>query len=72
VRVVIARQIQAAQAESDPWSDDATVLEQDGSRFTIVTAPLPPLLMRSGLLAPRMLARIIVQKFRVGLPCFRT
>ncbi len=47
------------------------MIEQDGSRFTIVTAPLPPLLIRRGLLAPSMLARIIVQKFRFGMPYFR-
>ena len=72
VRVVIARaKYKVRNAESEPLPDDATVLEQDGSRFTIVTAPLPPLLIRRGLLAPSMLARIIVQKFRFGMPYFR-
>jgi transposase len=72
VRVVIARaKYKVSKAESEPLPDDATVLEQDGSRFTIVTAPLPPLLIRRGLLAPSMLARVIVQKFRFGMPYFR-
>lgn len=72
VRVVIARaKYKVLTAEPEPLPDDATVLEQDGSRFTIVTAPLPPLLIRRGLLAPSMLARIIVQKFRFGMPFFR-
>jgi hypothetical protein len=72
VRVVIARaKYKVAKAEREPQSDDATEIDQDGSRFTIVTAPLPPLLIRRGLLAPSMLARVIVQKFRFGMPFFR-
>ncbi len=70
VRVVIARaKYKVPKPESLP--DDATVIEQDGSHFTIVTAPLPPFLIRRGLLAPSMLARVIVQKFRFGMPYFR-
>ena len=72
VRVVLARaKYKVPTAEPEPLPHDATVLEQDGSRFTIVTAPLPPLLIRRGLLAPSMLARIIIQKFRFGMPFFR-
>lgn len=72
VRVVIARaKYKVPKPESEPLPDDVTVIEQDGSRFTIVTAPLPPLLIRRGLLAPSMLAHIIVQKFRFGMPYFR-
>lgn len=74
VRVVLARakyKIPVATAETKRLPDGATVLEQDGERFTILTAPLPPLLIRRGLLAPSMLARIIVQKFRFGMPYFR-
>jgi transposase len=72
VRVVIARaKYKVPVAESKPLPTDATVLEQDGKRFTIITAPLPPLLIRRGLLAPSMLARIIVQKFRFGMPFYR-
>ena len=70
VRIVIAR-AKYKVAKLEPLSDDATVIEQEGSRFTIVTAPLPRLLIRRGLLAPSMLARVIIQKFRFGLPYFR-
>jgi transposase len=70
VRIVFAR-AKYKVAKPEPAQDKATVLEQDGSRFTIVTAPLPPLLIRRGLLAPSMLARVIVQKFRFGMPYFR-
>lgn len=74
VRVTIARakyKVPTADEASKTLPADATVLEQNGERFTIITAPLPPLLIRRGLLAPSMLARIIVQKFRFGLPFFR-
>ena len=72
VRVVIARaKYKVPKVEREPRSDDATEVEQDGSRFTIITAPLLPLLIRRGLLAPSMLARVIVQKFRFGMPFFR-
>lgn len=74
VRVVIARakyKVPVVEAEPTPLPSDATVLEQNGKRFTIITAPLPPLLIRRGLLAPSMLARIIVQKFRFGMPFYR-
>ena len=74
VRVVLARakyKTPIADGERTPLPDDATVIEQDGERVTIVTAPLPPLLIRRGLLAPSMLAHVIVQKFRFGMPFFR-
>ena len=72
VRVVIARaKYKVRKVESEPQLDDAIEVEQDGSRFTILTAALPPLLIRRGLLAPSMLARIIIQKFRFGMPFFR-
>ena len=72
VRVVIARaKYKTSVAQAQPEPKDATVLEQDGERFTILTAPLPRLIVRRGLLAPSMLARIIVQKFRFGMPYFR-
>jgi hypothetical protein len=74
VRVVIARAKYKVAVETPSPSSlpsDATVIEQDGERFTILTAPLPRLLLRRGLLAPSMLAHIIVQKFRFGMPFFR-
>lgn len=74
IRIVIARakyKVPAAEPEAKPLPDDATVIEQDGKRFTIITAPLPQLLIRRGLLAPSMLARIIVHKFRFGMPFYR-
>lgn len=74
VRVVIARakyKVPVIEPESKPLPSDVTVLEKDGKRFTIITAPLPPLLIRRGLLAPSMLARVIVQKFRFGMPFYR-
>lgn len=74
VRVVLARakyRVAVAQTAPSPAPEAAGVIEQDGARFTIITAPVPPLLVRRGLLAPSMLARIIVQKFRFGMPYFR-
>jgi transposase len=74
VRVVLARakyKMPVAHADASSRPDDATVSEQDGARVTIVTAPLPPLLIRRGLLAPSMLAHVLVQKFRFGMPFFR-
>jgi hypothetical protein len=74
VRVVIARakyKVEAEPVATETAPADAPVLEEDGKRLTILTAPLPRLIVRRGLLAPSMLARIIVQKFRFGLPYFR-
>jgi hypothetical protein len=74
VRITIARakyKVPAADDRSTTLPEDATVLEHDGGRSTIITAPLPLLLIRRGVLAPSMLARIIVQKFRFGMPYFR-
>jgi transposase len=50
---------------------DGTSTEPAPARVTIVTAPLPRLLIRRGLLAPSMISRVIVQKFRLGMPFFR-
>jgi hypothetical protein len=74
VRVVLARakyKTPIADGESKPLPNNATVIEQDGARVTIVTAPMPPVLIRRGLLAPSMLAHVVVQKFRFGMPFFR-
>lgn len=84
VRVVIARAkykvpgTESAAAPSpdgartvQPSVEDAPATEPTGARTTILTAPLPRLLVRRGLLAPSMIARVIVQKFRFGMPYFR-
>lgn len=74
VRVVIARAKYKTAVDAgapSPLPENATVIEQEGARFTILTAPLPRLLVRRGLLAPSMLAHVIVQKFRFGMPYFR-
>ena len=74
VRVVLARakyKMPVARADAGSVPDGATVSEHDGARITIVTAPLPPLLIRRGLLAPSMLAHVLVQKLRFGMPFFR-
>ncbi len=71
VRVVIARAKYKTAADADAWPLTEDAIGQDGARFTILTAPLPRLLVRRGLLAPSMLAHIVVQKFRFGMPYFR-
>ena len=74
VRVVLARakyKTPSADGNSDASPNDAASSVQDSERVTIITAPLPPLLIRRGLLAPSMLAHVIVQKFRFGMPFFR-
>jgi hypothetical protein len=55
------------------WPATRAKLDPDelGKRFTIVTAPQRLLLIRRGLLAPGMVARVIVQKFRFGMPFLR-
>jgi len=50
----------SAQGESD---------ETSGTR--LVTAPLPKELFRRGLLAPSIIARILAQKFVMGVPFYR-
>ena len=76
VRVVIARakyKVPVDAAAPLPSFEETAVPEEtvEGTRVTIVTAPLPRLLVRRGLLAPSMIARIITQKFRFGMPYFR-
>jgi len=76
VRVVIARakyKLPADATAPPPSSEEAAVPKEtdEGARVTIVTAPLPRLLVRRGLLAPSMIARVIAQKFRFGMPYFR-
>jgi len=44
---------------------------KDSSSWHIVVAPRPKEILRRGLLAPTMIAYILIQKFVLGLPCFR-
>ncbi len=66
VRVVVARaKYKASQAAAEAMS--AT----DKPAFTILTAPMPKELFPRGLFAPSMIAHVIVQKYRWGLPFHR-
>lgn len=44
---------------------------QDSPPWHIVVAPRPKEILRRGMLAPSMIAHILIQKFVLGLPCFR-
>jgi hypothetical protein len=69
---VAAAPAEAGPATPAPEPEPMTEIKDEGrARTTIVTAPLPRLLVRRGLLAPSMIARIITQKFRFGMPYFR-
>jgi transposase len=71
VRVVIARaKYKVVRVAPEDESSGGHVTPQ-GEQTNIVTAALPRLLIRRGLLAPSMLARVIVQKLRFGMPYFR-
>ncbi len=63
--------VAASLVEDGVPSVDAPSPEPASPRVTIVTAPLPRLLIRRGLLAPSMISRVIIQKFRFGIPFFR-
>src|SRR5690606_22018001 len=70
VRIVIARakyKIFDTEANSDPTPDS----DSEGNKVTIKTAPLPRSLLRRSILAPSMLAYIIVCKFCYGIPYYR-
>lgn len=59
----------AALCASD---DDAPRAEQSGKlAFRIVTAPRPKELLKRGLLAPSMIAHLLVQKYVMGVPFHR-
>jgi transposase len=64
VRVVVARAIYKPAAASEP---DATQPAQP----VLVTAKMPRELFARGLLAPSMIAHLLVQKYRWGLPFHR-
>ena len=63
VRVVVAR---ATYKDQPPAGSDG---EQPA--FKLVTAPMPKELFPRGLLAPSMIAHLMVQKYRWGLPFHR-
>ena len=65
VRVVIARATYKTQPAADPGCRD------DKPMFKLVTAPMPKELFPRGLLAPSMIAHLMVQKYRWGLPFHR-
>lgn len=64
VRVVVAR----AKYKTEPAAAAST---EDRPVATIVTAPMPKELFPRGLLAPSMIAHMIVRKYRWGLPFHR-
>jgi transposase len=65
VRVVIAR------ATYKPAAQDASSTSDDVAMFKIYTVPMPKELFPRGLLAPSMIAHVLVQKYRWGLPFHR-
>jgi transposase len=66
VRVVIARAIY----KTEPPLADAP-MSPDEPKFKLVTAPMPKEMFPRGLLAPSMIAHVLVQKYRWGLPFHR-
>ena len=65
VRVVVARATYKTESPADPGRPDAKPFVE------LVTAPMPKELFPRGLLAPSMIAHILVQKYRWGLPFHR-
>jgi transposase len=65
VRVIVAR---AKYKSEPPVSPERTT---DQPMFKIVTAPMPKELFPRGLFLPSMIAHVIVQKYRWGLPFHR-
>jgi transposase/cell division protein FtsB len=65
VRLVVARATYKVEPPADPGHPDEEPM------FTLVTAPMPKELFPRGLLAPSMIAHILVQKYRWGLPFHR-
>ncbi len=49
----------------------ATVTSPDGRKFRIVVAPLPEEIVCRGMLAPSMIAHVLVGKYTMGLPFYR-
>lgn len=74
VRVVVARVKYKDETVTSKQSDGAEdELDEHGrtTGFRIVTAPKPKELFERGLLAPSMIAHILVSKYRFGLPFHR-
>jgi transposase len=65
VRLVVAR---ATYKDKHPPTPEHPVSE---SSFTLYTVPMPKELFPRGILAPSMIAHILVQKYRWGLPFHR-
>jgi transposase len=65
VRVVIARATYKTETAAAPDGP------HEEPMFKLVTAPMPKELFPRGLLAPSMIAHILVQKYRWGLPFHR-
>jgi transposase len=65
VRVVVAR----AKYKTEPAATDGR--REEKSMSQIVTVPMPKELFPRGLLAPSMIAHLMIQKYRWGLPFHR-
>jgi transposase len=78
-RIVLARvlyKLPASESESTDGSQEPKETGAGGESDVtngarLVTAPLPKELFRRGLLAPSIIARILVQKFVMGVPFYR-
>jgi len=71
IRVVVARvKYKRVDAEGNEIEDE---VDEHGRKTgaVIVTAPMPKELFKRGLLAPSLIAHILVQKFRFGIPFHR-
>lgn len=73
-RIVVARAVyKTATPEEDPTasspSESTTSTEEQPTR--IVTTPLPKELFRRTLLAPSMIAHVLVSKYLLGVPFYR-
>ena len=72
VRLAIARaKYEMPSEDSDTQTSEGSTDGHNAKPCRLRTAPLPRSLLRRSLLAPSMLAHIIVAKFRFGLPYYR-
>jgi transposase len=65
VRLVVARMTYKTELAAEPGRDPEELM------FKLVTAPMPKEMFPRGLLAPTMIAHVLVQKYRWGLPFHR-